>query len=114
MFFFFIETCSEIQPDSQWKYFILYERSSEGKFSTLAYSSIYEEEKKVSEDSYLARISQFLVIPCYQRQGFAKMLLDGIYTHYIDQPNCLEISVEKPTKDFAAVRDRFEQQLIMS
>lgn len=42
------------------------------------------------------------------------MLLDGIYQFYISAPLCSEISVEKPTKDFAAVRDRFEQNLIMS
>ena len=41
------------------------------------------------------------------------MLLDGIYRSYIACSRCQEIQVEKPTKDFAAVRDHFEQGLIL-
>lgn len=41
-FYFFIESCSFIQPDQHWSYFILYERTPEG-YRTIAYSTLYEE-----------------------------------------------------------------------
>ena len=110
LLFFFIESCSFIQPDDQWSYFILYEKGSNG-YRTIAFSTMYE-EMHGSED-YVARISQFLVLPCYQKQGFAKLLLDSIYAHYIRESDCVEISVERPTKEFQAVRDSFETDLML-
>ena len=110
LLFFFIESCSFIQPDDQWSYFILYEKGSKG-YWTVAFSTMYEELQGGSD--YVAWISQFLVLPCYQRQGFAKLLLDSIYVHYIDETDCQEINVEKPTKEFQAVRDSFETHLML-
>lgn len=113
MFYFFIESCSFIEPDSQWSYFILFEKHSNGEYSTLAYTTLFEDFDRVRKSDFEARISQFLVLPCYQRQGFAKLLLDGVYQYYDNNVSCTELSVEKPTKEFAAVRDRYEQQLIL-
>jgi len=42
LFYFFIESCSYINPDKQWFYFILYE-ITDGAYSTVAFSTLYEE-----------------------------------------------------------------------
>jgi GNAT superfamily N-acetyltransferase len=66
---------------------------------------MYEELQEPFREEYQARISQFLVLPCYQKKGYAKILLDGIYRYYQIESPCNEIGVEKPTKAFASVRD---------
>jgi len=65
MLFFFIESCSFIEPDSQWSYFILFEKHSNGEYSTLAYTTLFEDYDRIRKSDFEARISQFLVVPCY-------------------------------------------------
>ena len=61
MFFFFIESCSFIEPSDQWSYIILYEKKTIKQrvlYETIAYTSLFEE-------NHQARISQVLVLPSH-------------------------------------------------
>jgi hypothetical protein len=42
LLYFFIESCSYINPDKQWAYFILYEIIGQD-YNTVAFSTLYEE-----------------------------------------------------------------------
>lgn len=80
MFYFFIESCSYIDPSDEWSYIIVFEKKkvkSQVLYETVAYSTLYEENK--IDDMFQARISQVLVLPSHQKQGFAGILLDNIY-----------------------------------
>jgi len=66
MFYFFIESCSYIDPSDEWSYIIIYEKKTVKTgvlYETVAYSTLYEESK--SYNQYSARISQVLVLPSH-------------------------------------------------
>lgn len=66
MFYFFIESCSYIDPSEEWSYIIVFEKKKTKigtLYETVAYSTLYEEIK--SEDYFSARISQVLVLPSH-------------------------------------------------
>ncbi|KAJ6263266.1 Histone acetyltransferase [Drechslerella dactyloides] len=54
---------------------------------------------------YRARISQFVILPPYQRQGHAKELYNTIITTYLADPLAKEIPVEDPSERFEDIRD---------
>lgn len=102
IFFFYIESASFIEEEDSWNYFLLYEvvrkfKNNPPSYKLIGYSTTYEE---VEGRKNTARISQFLILPAYQKQGFGKALVEGIYKHYIDEKSCKEVNVEKPTKEF--------------
>lgn len=86
MLYFYIESASFIEEDPSWSYFLLYEvvkkfKNNPPSYRLIGFSTIYEleEGRKVTN-----RISQFIILPPYQKLGFGKSLVEGIYKHYID------------------------------
>lgn len=115
MFFFYIESASFIEKDSSWNYFLLYEvvkrsKSNPLSYRLIGYSTSYETIK--GKRAY-NRISQFLILPSYQKQNFGKSLVEGIYDHYINDPMWEELNVEKPTNAFKRLRDSVENNLVI-
>lgn len=55
------------------------------------------------------RISQFLILPPFQRQGHGTRLLQTIYNN--KPPKTVEICVEDPSDDFQKMRDRLDLRL---
>lgn len=114
MLFFYIESASFIEKDSSWSYFCIYEvvkkfKSHPSSYRLIGYWTTYE---LADGKSYTNRISQFLILPAYQKQGFGKSLVEGIYRHYIDDKSCREISVEKPTKAFEKLWESVKTTLL--
>ena len=58
------------------------------------------------------RISQFLVLPPYQRHGIGSVLLEQMYNFYLIDKRCTEITVEDPSKDFQQMKDALDIKLI--
>lgn len=86
MFFFYIESASFIEADPSWNYFLLYEvvkkfKNQPSSYRLIGYCTTYD---LVEGNKNISRISQFLVLPAYQKQGFGKSLVEGIYRYYID------------------------------
>jgi len=85
IFYFFIERASFIEITDSWSYFLLYEctQPSEGKeiYKLCAFTTMFEFDEN---NEHHARISQFLVLPAYQRQGFAQTMVRTIYNYYIE------------------------------
>lgn len=51
------------------------------------------------------RISQFLVLPNYQREGHGSALYQAIYSDVLKDPTILELTVEDPSEEFDKLRD---------
>lgn len=114
LFMFYIESASFIEKDSSWNYFLLYEvvkkfKSNPTSYRLIGYSTTYEtvESKRLTK-----RISQFLILPPYQKQGFGKSLVEAIYKYYIEDQACHEVSVEKPTKAFQRLCESVKADLL--
>lgn len=102
LLFFFIESASFIEEDSSWNYFMMYEvvkkfKNNPPSYKLIGFWTTYEQCRG---HPHTSRISQFIILPAYQKQGFGKSLVEGIYKYYINDRDWKEISVEKPTKAF--------------
>ncbi|KAI0834825.1 putative histone acetyltransferase type b catalytic subunit [Hypoxylon sp. FL0890] len=51
------------------------------------------------------RISQFLILPPFQRKGIGALLYNTIYERAIKSPTTIELTVEDPNEDFDLLRD---------
>jgi GNAT superfamily N-acetyltransferase len=78
---FFIDGLSFIKLDPYWNYYILYKKTKVNNklcYSVVGYATTYEFWRE--SDSFCKnRISQFLILPSYQSQGFGTQLLDVIH-----------------------------------
>lgn len=86
LLFFFIESASFIEEDPCWHYFMLYEvvkkfKNNPPSYRLIGFSTTFEE---LDKKNYTHRISQFMILPAYQKQGFGKSLVHGIYLEYIN------------------------------
>lgn len=54
---------------------------------------------------YRGRISQFLIIPPHAHQGHGSMLYATIFKYFLDDPSCVEFTVEDPNEAFDDLRD---------
>ena len=74
----------------------MYETSedSSGKslYKMVGYTTTYE---YVKQGERHARISQFLILPPYQRQGFGKSIVENVYLYFIKDSQCKEIRANK-------------------
>ena len=52
-----------------------------------------------------SRISQFLILPPHQKQGHGAHLYNTMTKHFLDDPSCVEITVEDPNESFDDLRD---------
>jgi histone acetyltransferase 1 len=51
-------------------------------------------------------LSQFLILPPYQRKGIGTLLLENIYRYlFKEDKGCLEITTEDPAIEFILMRD---------
>jgi len=89
MFLFNIESASYIDKDPSWNYFMLYEvvkkfKNNPTSYRLMGYSTTYETMK--GKRAY-NRISQFLILPCYQKKSFGKSLVQSVYDYYMKVKN---------------------------
>ena len=119
VFMLFIDGLSFIQLDPYWTYYIIYRvaklhgHKGHDYYSVEGYATTYE-FWEAQADRCRTRISQFLILPTHQRQGFGKELLDGIYTDLLQNAKCYEITVEDPSYEFESMRDGYDIKLIMN
>ncbi|SPC62338.1 related to histone acetyltransferase subunit HAT1 [Ustilago sp. UG-2017b] len=103
----FIEGASYIQEEeTNWEFFTLYEKVKEGEKSTwhfMGYTSLYK--FWCWPDSSRIRLSQFVVLPLYQKQGHGGALYTTVYDQIRQRSSVLELTVEDPSEDFDRLRD---------
>lgn len=104
----FIEAVSYIDiDDDRWDFFVLYERisldnSNEFQYCFVGYSTIYR--YYAYPNNVRPRISQFIILPPFQRLGLGTKLLETIYSHY-NNSSTVDITVEDPSENFQRMRD---------
>ena len=108
LFIFFIDGASFIDVDQNWRYFILLCKSQK---SIVGFATTYQVNEKLSRTA--TRISQFLILPPYQKRGLGKIILEAIYEDARKNPQCDEITVEDPSEDFQNMRDVYDIRLIL-
>jgi len=109
---FFIDAASFIPIEENfWGYFIIVE-NVENKdkkdekenwriLGICSYKNFHIELYK-----YFTMLSQFLILPPYQRKGLGTFLLENIYKYLFNEDkNCLEIMTEDPSIEFILMRD---------
>ena len=109
---FFIDAASFIPIEENfWGYFIIVEnvenkdkKDDKENWRTLgicSYKNFHIELYK-----YFTMLSQFLILPPYQRKGLGTFLLENIYKYLFNEDkNCLEIMTEDPSIEFILMRD---------
>ncbi|KAF3906173.1 hypothetical protein ABW20_dc0100828 [Dactylellina cionopaga] len=113
---------------NRWDVFLLYERLPGDKYSFVGYCTVHkywyfsvgnkgekEEAKeggseenqgnKIFPQEYRARISQFLILPPFQKKGHAKDLYNVIIQEFLATKDVKEITVEDPSERFEELRD---------
>lgn len=116
MLTFYIEKASFINVEPHWYYFLLYRAHQENpkarkEYSLIGYSTCYEPPNP-GKQTYNSRVSQFLILPNFQRMGYGSKLLEMIYAHYLADPRCVEMTVEDPSDDFHVMKDLIDTKLI--
>ncbi|GAM17520.1 hypothetical protein SAMD00019534_006950 [Acytostelium subglobosum LB1] len=96
--------------DSNWDIFLIFERrviDGVKRYGVVGYSTIYNFYHH--PECNRSRISQFLVLPLYQRMGHGKHLLNAIYNQYKANPSVYgpvyDITVEDPADNFILLRN---------
>ncbi|KAF3915410.1 hypothetical protein AA313_de0208714 [Arthrobotrys entomopaga] len=130
---FFIEAGSAIDTQEEdewlrnrWDVFLLYERLPDSKFSFVGYSTVHKYwyftkspldavaatdfslealQSQAFARQYRARISQFLILPPFQKKGHARDLYAVIIKTYLSTEEVKEITVEDPSERFEELRD---------
>lgn len=110
---FFIDAASFIPIETNfWGYFIIVEncenkdnkKDRNENWKTVgicSYKNFHIELYK-----YYTMLSQFFILPPYQRKGMGTFLLENIYKYLSrEDKNCLEIMTEDPSIDFILMRD---------
>ena len=109
---FFIDAASFIPIEENfWGYFIIVEnveikdkKDEKENWRILgicSYKNFHIELYK-----YFTMLSQFLILPPYQRKGLGTFLLENIYKYLFNEDkNCLEIMTEDPSIEFILMRD---------
>lgn len=112
--FWFIDASSSIEHDEKWRFFVVYERyeneEGETRYASVGYASVYQYFHY--PDKLRPRISQFLILPPFQRKGIGRKLLETIYTHYQAQENVCDITVEDASEDFQRLRNTIDCRLL--
>ena len=111
---FFIDAASFIPLETNfWGYFLVIENNNEKEnnnvnndkeWHTIAFSSY--KNFHIEYQKYYTMISQFLVLPPYQRKGIGTFLLENCYKYLFKEDKCcLEITTEDPDIEFILMRD---------
>ncbi|KAH7918483.1 histone acetyltransferase type B [Leucogyrophana mollusca] len=115
----YIEAGSYINDEEDgWEFVVLYEkRKREGAegavtYHFIGYSSLYN--FYCFPEKVRMRLSQFVILPPYQRQGHGSELYTAIYTYVLSQPHISELTVEDPAEAFEDLRDRNDLRTLLA
>ncbi|KAJ7184360.1 acyl-CoA N-acyltransferase [Mycena filopes] len=115
----YIEAGSYIdEEEDTWEFVVLYEkrkrRNSPGvsTYHFAGYSSLYP--FYCFPERVRMRLSQFVILPPYQRSGHGSELYTAIYQYVLSQPHIAELTVEDPAEAFEDLRDKNDLLMLLS
>lgn len=111
---FFIDAASFIPLETNfWGYFIVIEYYNEkddninnkgNNWHTIGFTSY--KNFHIEYNKYYTMLSQFLILPIYQRKGVGTFLLENFYKYsFKEDKGCLEVTTEDPDIEFILMRD---------
>ncbi|KAJ7460936.1 histone acetyltransferase type B catalytic subunit [Mycena galericulata] len=107
----YIEAGSYINEEEEtWEFVVLYEKRKRraspnvATYHFVGYSSLYP--FYCFPEKVRLRLSQFVILPPYQRYGHGSELYTSIYQYVLSQPNIAELTVEDPAEAFEDLRDK--------
>ncbi|RDB23989.1 Histone acetyltransferase type B catalytic subunit [Hypsizygus marmoreus] len=115
----YVEGGSYISEDEEpWEFYVLYEKRKRrgtpniATYHFVGYSSLYP--FYFFPEKTRLRLSQFVILPPYQRHGHGSELYKAIYQHVLTRPNIAELTVEDPAEAFEDLRDKNDLQMLLS
>ncbi|PPQ70918.1 hypothetical protein CVT24_009980 [Panaeolus cyanescens] len=115
----YIEGGSYINEDEDtWEFVILFEKRKRAdpslgvSYHFVGYSSLYPFYH--FPEKVRLRLSQFVILSPYQRQGHGSELYRAIYHYIMQNPNIAELTVEDPAEAFEDLRDKNDLQMLFS
>ncbi|TIA91902.1 hypothetical protein E3P81_01822 [Wallemia ichthyophaga] len=104
----FIEAANYLEEDDDnWEFFTLFEKRSrdngENTYHFIGYSSLYSFYHFPT--GRRQRLSQFFILPPYQRQSHASELYNAIRSDVLSRQEIIELGVEDPSESFDVLRD---------
>lgn len=112
--FWYIDASSRIDHDDRWRFFVVFEKfeNSEGetRYASVGFATVYQYFHY--PDKVRPRVSQFLILPPFQRKGIGSKLLSTIYEHYQAQEKVCDITVEDASEDFQRLRNTTDSRLL--
>jgi len=100
-----IDASRLLDNDPRWELFHLYEKITEAGvtvYNAVGYVTVYP--FYVYPDNLRPRISQFLILKPYQKQGHGSKLYESIFEHYLLDKKVIDITVEDPAEIFQKMR----------
>nr|CAG4644809.1 EOG090X06NC [Leptodora kindtii] len=100
--------------DDRWRYFLIFEKikvDDRTQYAFCGYSTVYL--YYAYPNMTRPRISQFLVLPPFQRMGIGAELLNIVYRHFLKDSSILDITVEDPSDNFVRLRDFIDSKNCM-
>ncbi|KAI0253813.1 acyl-CoA N-acyltransferase [Lactifluus subvellereus] len=114
----YIEAGSYInEEEDSWEFVVLYEKRKRRAtpvtetYHFVGYSSLYP--FYCFPDKVRLRLSQFVIVPPYQRQGHGSALYNAIYQYVLTRPSISELTVEDPAEAFEDLRDRNDLAMLL-
>ena len=99
-----IDNTSVIEEDYCWEYYLLFDKSGENLLLA-GFVTVYRSYHSLSR--YRTRISQFAILPQYQKRGLATSLFSIIYQRFLEKAGCFEITIESPTPVMSKIEANF-------
>ena len=108
---FFIEGASYVDEDDlNWKFVLLFERC-DTTYKICGYMSYYSFFHY--PDKLRMRISQFLILPPFQKQGHGRRLYQMVFDKLRRDPEVHDITVEDPNDGFQDMRDKCDVERML-
>ncbi|RXW24202.1 hypothetical protein EST38_g1683 [Candolleomyces aberdarensis] len=115
----YIEGGSYIQEEeATWEFVVLFEKRKRrtaphiATYHFVGYSSLYP--FYCFPEKTRLRLSQFVILPPYQRAGHGSELYRSIYQYVLAQPNIAELTVEDPAEAFEDLRDKNDLTMLLN
>ncbi|KAG6379181.1 acyl-CoA N-acyltransferase [Boletus reticuloceps] len=113
----YIEAGSYINEEEDgWDFVVLFEKRKRkdgtATYHFVGYSSLYN--FYCFPEKVRLRLSQFVILPPYQRQGHGSELYTAIYNFVLSQAGVSELTVEDPAEAFEDLRDRNDLRMLLA
>ncbi|KAG8217275.1 acyl-CoA N-acyltransferase [Butyriboletus roseoflavus] len=113
----YVEAGSYINEDEDgWEFVMLFEKRQRkdgiATYHFVGYSSLYN--FYCFPEKVRLRLSQFVILPPYQRLGHGSELYIAIYNLVLSLPDVSELTVEDPAEAFEDLRDRNDLRMLLA